>query len=107
MCNVTIPVASPILSQERLEAIDGLRGVAALYILVYHLALLPQPNLTVPLWASRFVLTGGTGVTLFFLMSPFCLCLSKQKRRQESQLTMNFYLRRFFRIAPLFYFWTK
>lgn len=90
---------------DRLEAIDALRGLAALYILSYHLALLPQPNLTVPFWASRFVLSGGTGVTLFFIISAFCLCLSMQKRKEEPQLTMQFYLRRFFRIAPLFYFW--
>lgn len=90
---------------ERLESIDALRGMAALYILLYHLALIPNPGLPIPRWASSFVLTGGTGVTIFFIVSAFCLCLSMQKRRQEPRVTMHFYLRRFFRIAPLFYFW--
>jgi peptidoglycan/LPS O-acetylase OafA/YrhL len=95
----------PIPLKERLEAIDALRGIAILYILLYHMALIPQPNLTVPHWASSFVLNGGTGVTLFFIISAFCLCLSMQKRKHDTQLTRGFYLRRFFRIAPLFYFW--
>ena len=91
--------------RERLESIDALRGMAALYILLYHLALIPQPNLSVPRWASSFVLTGGTGVTIFFVVSAFCLCLSMRFRKQEPRLTVRFYLRRIFRIAPLFYVW--
>ena len=90
---------------ERLESIDALRGMAALYILLYHLALIPQPNLIVPRWARSFVLTGGTAVSMFFIVSAFCLCLSMGFRKQEPQITLQFYLRRFFRIAPLFYVW--
>lgn len=91
--------------QKRLDSVDALRGLAALYVLVYHLALLPQPNLTVPQWASPYVLTGGTGVTLFFIVSAFCLCLSMRLHKQEPHPTLLFYTRRFFRIAPLFYLW--
>lgn len=76
-----------------------------LYILLYHMALIPKPNLLVPHWASSFVLTGGTGVTLFFIISAFCLCLSMRLHKQEPRLTIRFYMRRIFRIAPLFYFW--
>lgn len=88
-----------------LESIDALRGIAAFYILLYHLALIPKPNLSVPGWASTLVLTGGTAVTIFFVISAFCLCLSMKRRKQEPFLNMHFYLRRIFRIAPLFYFW--
>jgi hypothetical protein len=41
-----------------------LRGLAALYVLVYHLALVPIPALAVPDWMAGFVLFGGSGVTL-------------------------------------------
>src|SRR4030043_652004 len=91
--------------RERLESIDALRGMAALYILLYHLALIPQPNLSVPRWASSFVLTGGTGVTIFFVVSAFCLCLSMRFRKQEPRLTVRFYLCRISRVSPLFYVW--
>lgn len=92
-------------SGERLDGIEALRGIAALYILLYHLALIPKPNLSVPGWASPLVLTGGTAVTLFFVISAFCLCLSMKQHKQEPLLNMRFYLRRIFRLAPLFYFW--
>lgn len=94
----------PATSQERLDSIDALRGFAALYVVLYHLALLPNPNLSVPAWGGKYILTGGTGVTLFFVISAFCLCLSMRRHRQEPSPALRFYTRRLFRIAPLFYF---
>jgi peptidoglycan/LPS O-acetylase OafA/YrhL len=88
-----------------LESLDALRGLALLYIVIYHLALIPQPNLPLPKWASQFVLLGGTGVTLFFIISAFCLCLSMQVREHEPHPIMSFYVRRVFRIVPFFYVW--
>lgn len=99
------PISVPGPSGDRIEGVDALRGIAVLYILLYHLALIPKPNLSVPVWASPLVLTGGTAVTLFFVLSAFCLCLSMKQHKQEPMLNMRFYLRRIFRIAPLFYFW--
>jgi peptidoglycan/LPS O-acetylase OafA/YrhL len=58
-----------LLSEYRIEGVDALRGVAAMYVFLYHLALIPQPSLAVPSWAARYVLTGGTGVTLFLIIS--------------------------------------
>jgi peptidoglycan/LPS O-acetylase OafA/YrhL len=43
----------------RFAHIDTLRGLAALCVFFYHLALLPNPDLGVPYWAKRVVLTGG------------------------------------------------
>jgi len=90
---------------ERIESVDALRGIAALYVLLYHLALIPQPHLGVPQWAARYVLTGGTGVTLFFIVSAFCLCLSMKTHQNEQSPITKFYVRRIFRIVPLFYVW--
>jgi peptidoglycan/LPS O-acetylase OafA/YrhL len=92
-------------SGERLESIDALRDLAALYVLVYHLALIPTPKLKVPSWAARYVLTGGTGVTLFFIVSAFFLCLSMRTHRNEPAPVARFCLRRVFRVIPLFYLW--
>jgi peptidoglycan/LPS O-acetylase OafA/YrhL len=64
----------------RFAYIDALRGLAALYVFFYHLALLPNPDLNVPYWAKRFVLSGGTGVTLFFVVSAFTMCYSIRAR---------------------------
>ena len=58
----------------RLDFVDSLRGLAALYIVVYHMTLVPNPHLEVPHWAQAVVLSGGTAVTLFFVVSAFSLC---------------------------------
>lgn len=41
-----------------------------------------------------------TGVQLFFILSGFTLCLSMSQRHDGN---LNFYIRRYFRIAPLYY----
>lgn len=99
------PISISKPSADRIEGVDALRGIAALYVLLYHLALIPTPNLEVPKWAARYVLTGGTGVTLFFIVSAFCLCLSMRTHQDEPSPTARFYMRRIFRIVPLFYLW--
>lgn len=80
-----------------------MRGFAALYVVVYHLALIPSPNLPIPQWLHLYVSSGGTGVSLFFVLSAFALSYSLDARQGEPNLIRDFYIRRFFRIAPLFY----
>jgi len=92
-------------SLNRFAHIDTLRGLAALYVCFYHLALLPNPDLGVPYWTRQIVLTGGTGVTLFFVVSAFTLCYSMQARSDSPNPIYDFYVRRIFRIIPLFYVW--
>jgi peptidoglycan/LPS O-acetylase OafA/YrhL len=89
----------------RFAYIDTLRGLAALYVFFYHLALFSSPDLIVPYWAKQVVLTGGTGVTLFFVVSAFTLCYSMQARSDSPNPIYEFYVRRIFRIVPLFYIW--
>lgn len=99
------PGASAPTARARLEFLDALRGLAAVYVLVYHMLLLPQPNLVAPLWAQKFAMAGGTGVTLFFIVSAFSLYYTMPLRALDGRPVLSFYLHRFFRIAPLFYFW--
>ena len=46
---------------------------------------------------------GQMGVQLFFVASAFTLCLSFSKRKDEHAPVLAFYIRRFFRIAPMYY----
>ena len=88
----------------RLEFLDALRFFAIIYVVISHLVLIPQPNLAVPEWIAPFLINGGdAGVSLFFVLSAFSLSYVMDKRSRESALIRNFYVRRFFRIAPLFY----
>lgn len=95
----------PGTPQDRLYFIDALRGWAAFYVVCYHLALLPNPDLILPAWLAPIVMAGGTGVSLFFVVSAFTMCYTMRLRKDEPHLRRRFYLRRFFRIAPLFYVW--
>lgn len=89
----------------RLDSIDALRGWAAFLVIAFHVAAVPQPNLSVPKWLFPIVFNGGTGVILFFVLSAFSLGYAWQQQKQTKSPEIAFYLRRFFRIAPLFYFW--
>lgn len=88
----------------RLDFLDALRFFAIIYVVISHLVLIPQPNLLIPEWIAPFLINGGdAGVSLFFVLSAFSLSYSMDRRSGESALIRNFYIRRFFRIAPLFY----
>lgn len=88
----------------RLDFLDSLRCFAIIYVIISHLILIPQPNLAIPEWIAPFLINGGdAGVSLFFVLSAFSLSYAMDKRSKEKQLLRNFYIRRFFRIAPLFY----
>ena len=69
---------------ERLHFIDALRGLAALYVLLYHFVLIPQPNVYVHPAIRPLVLNGWSGVTLFFVISAFTLCFTLDQRKQRA-----------------------
>lgn len=97
-------IADPAL---HMPAIDGLRGIAVLMVLAVHTS---QRVGNVGLEAfhfpliGEFVNAGARGVELFFLLSAFTLFRSsKAKYSEESNPRRNFYIRRAFRILPLWW----
>lgn len=85
----------------RLTSLDSLRGWAAAYVIVYHTALMPNPALHTPAWAAPVVLAGGTGVTLFFVVSAFSLCLAARPGEDRGFPLAAYALRRFQDRAPV------
>jgi peptidoglycan/LPS O-acetylase OafA/YrhL len=83
-----------------LGRLDALRGLAILAVLVVHSAgVCAFPEFTGGLLAN-----GQRGVQLFFIVSAFTLFLSlENRRRTEARPTLNYFIRRFFRLAPLYY----
>lgn len=92
------PLSDP---QPRLPQLDALRGLAALYVVLYHVMVMPEPHLSVPGAVAPIVSMGGTGVVLFFVMSAFSLCLTWPRHAASGMPLSSFYLSRVARIAPL------
>jgi peptidoglycan/LPS O-acetylase OafA/YrhL len=85
-------------SGEKLAYIDAVRGYAILMVMAVHTSQVVSGLSAI---TGRLAEYGQMGVQLFFVASALTLCLSSAKR--NPQIT-DFYLRRFFRIAPLYYF---
>lgn len=79
----------------KLAAMDGVRGIAVLTVFLSHSS--GRDQAMAP-WLS-FNGIGHIGVYLFFVLSGFLLAHTLLRRRQR---VGEFYLRRFFRIFPLY-----
>jgi peptidoglycan/LPS O-acetylase OafA/YrhL len=66
-----------LLEPPRLPFLDGLRGIAALYVALHHAALMiPPQGLSGSVVAVRFLLRHGHGaVAVFIVLSGYCLML--------------------------------
>ena len=89
---------------KRIPALDGLRGVAILLVLLTHVRALPDDNL-VDHCLNVALIAGYSGVDLFFVLSGFLITgvLLDAKRGGEPHAYRSFYLRRALRILPLYY----
>jgi peptidoglycan/LPS O-acetylase OafA/YrhL len=108
----TVPAEADIreggrrIDRGHLAALDGLRGAAALYVLLHHLTTyLPYPNANI---AQRIIGTtfrfGHYPVDVFIVLSGFCLmipvCRSGGTLKGGSR---HFFVRRARRILPTYY----
>lgn len=84
---------------KKLDYIDAIRGIAATGIIIHHT---PREYLSESV--NSLLLLGAGGVPLFFILSAYTIYLSFDKRSgNELSPVRNYFIRRFFRIAPLFY----
>lgn len=87
---------------KNLKYIDALRGIAVLGVLMVHCSKFGSNNY--PFLLGNIFDNGAMGVQLFYVVSAFTLFLSVSYRSQnEKSPNRNFFIRRFFRIAPLYY----
>ena len=100
--NPAVEVAGP--SRRHVPALDGVRGMAILLVLVSHLMLFNDHT------GSRFGDSlsalrglGWVGVDLFFVLSGFLITGILFDTLQDPHYFRSFYMRRFLRIFPLYY----
>jgi peptidoglycan/LPS O-acetylase OafA/YrhL len=98
-----LPVTNHVV--RRLDSLDALRGLAALSVVVVHMLNVPQPAFQAPQWAALLAQNAGSGVALFFVVSAFSLFYTMPLRLRDEHPWTSFFVHRFFRIAPLFFFW--
>jgi len=88
----------------KLEYITVLRAIAILAVLAVHVNLLTASGQHFNPYIQSAINNGARGVQLFYLLSAFTLFLSLNKRSvTEKKPITNYFIRRFFRIAPLYY----
>jgi peptidoglycan/LPS O-acetylase OafA/YrhL len=86
---------------EKLEYIDVLRAIAILMVIFVHNS---QTVSGLSAQVKSISEYSQFGVQLFFVASAYTLCLSQTQRIEEENQLSSFFVRRFFRIAPLYYF---
>ena len=94
MTNAHIP-----LSQRKLVALDGVRGLAIVAVMLTHIAM--QTVALNPTLRAIFAL-GWSGVDLFFVLSGFLITGILLDTRECSNYFRSFYPRRVMRIFPLY-----
>lgn len=95
------PSPNPMLG-ERLPSLDGLRGLAILVVLFFHMNHLATPG---PVSAALRALfrNGWVGVDIFFVLSGFLITGILLDAKGQPHYFRNFYARRVLRIVPLYY----
>ncbi|HEX2933980.1 MAG TPA: acyltransferase, partial [Bacteroidales bacterium] len=84
--------------KERLYGLDHLRALAILLVMVFHY------RQGFPAWFAPIGNIGWTGVDLFFVLSGYLIGyqLLKEMKNMNGISFRRFYLKRFFRIIPVY-----
>jgi len=92
----------------RIPELDGLRGLAILLVILCHYVGNPD-HAPLGYFVHRYLLSftvGWSGVDLFFVLSGFLIGGILLDARDTPHYFRAFYMRRVFRILPIYYLWT-
>lgn len=90
------------LSRGRIRALDGMRGLAALGVMLLHFSIQLRPE-HAPLKVLKLILGTGPRLELFFILSGFFVTGLLYEAKRRPHYFRSFYARRMLRILPLYY----
>jgi peptidoglycan/LPS O-acetylase OafA/YrhL len=96
-------VATEPSKATRLGLLDPLRGILALCVAVYHLSVWFDLSRSGSGFNMATAKLGNYGVSAFFVLSGFLLFRTASWDRVQREGIGRFWLRRFLRLAPVFY----
>jgi len=94
-CN--LPIQRPTWLPSYLPELDGLRGLAILWVVLYHCDPLLQGT-----WLHSVAEWGWAGVDIFFVLSGFLITANLLAARDKPHYFHNFHARRALRIWPVY-----
>lgn len=95
--------SKPEKAPARLGLLDPLRGILALCVAVYHLSVWFELTRSGSGQNMAIAKLGNYGVSAFFVLSGFLLFRTAPWGRIQNEGVGRFWLRRFLRLAPVFY----
>lgn len=100
-----------VMTEKRITNLDGIRGIAVLVVIAFHY--IHNQTMYDSWLINRFGTSasalikiayfGWSGVDLFFILSGFLIGNILLKNKDSKALFKTFYIRRFFRIIPVYY----
>jgi peptidoglycan/LPS O-acetylase OafA/YrhL len=93
----SLPIQRPTWLPSYLPELDGLRGLAILWVVLYHCGPLLEGT-----WMHRVAEWGWAGVDIFFVLSGFLITANLLGARDKPHYFHNFHARRALRIWPVY-----
>lgn len=107
MLNTNNPTNRETL-QNRFAFADGLRGLAALWVVLFHLSEghhIESLKIFLPNMVNNVLFDfGSLGVAIFFVLSGYVMAYSVESKYVDFNFSKKFILRRFLRLTPPYYF---
>ena len=102
---ITDQYKNSFLKGEHLLFLDGLRGIASILVLIYHISWMWRKITAKYYFKLDYFIAqiGWTGVNLFFIVSGLLITNILLNTKNKNNYFKNFYMRRVLRIIPLYF----